>query len=242
MQARRVNPPETGSDRLIQGVLRGARFLRGAAAAQLGALAQQCWSREFKRGETILSKDARLPGVFAVAVGTVKLSLRRLPGEERVVRLVQAGQTFGESSALLGRPARIEASAIADCKLVVIPAAAIFSLIERDPRCAREMVLALAERSAELLAELESSSMRGGVQRLAAYLDSLVHLAEGGGQCVARLPASKTVVAARLGMKKETLSRLLRSLAEQRLIEVAQREITILDRLRLAELGSLASS
>ena len=241
MQARRSNPAETWEQRLIQGVLKGTKLLRGVAAAQLAALARQCSSREFKRGATILAKGARFPGVFAVAVGTVKLSLRGLPGEERVIRLVQAGQTFGEPSALLDRPARFEASAITDCKLAVIPAPAIFSLIERDPRCAREIVLALAERSAELLAEIESSSMRGGLQRLAAYLDSLVQPAETNGHCVAHLPASKTVVAARLGMKKETLSRLLRDLAEQRLIEIAQREILILDRVRLAELGSLAT-
>ncbi|HXJ08105.1 MAG TPA: cyclic nucleotide-binding domain-containing protein, partial [Burkholderiales bacterium] len=109
VQARRSNRRETWDEHLIQGVLKGTKLLRGAAAAQLATLAAQCWSREFRRGETILSKEARLPGVFAVAVGTVKLSLRRLPGEERVVRLVQPGQTFGEASALLNRPARIEA-------------------------------------------------------------------------------------------------------------------------------------
>ena len=44
------------------------------------------------------------------------------------------------------------------------------------------------------------------------------------------LPVSKTVVAAQLGMKKETLSRLLRQLALDGVIEVARREISILDR------------
>ena len=44
---------------------------------------------------------------------------------------------------------------------------------------------------------------------------------------------SKTLVAARLGMKKETLSRLLRRLAADGLIEVSRREIAILDRAAL---------
>jgi CRP-like cAMP-binding protein len=52
-----------------------------------------------------------------------------------------------------------------------------------------------------------------------------------------RLPVSKTLVAARLGITKETLSRLLRSLAERRLIEVSQREIAILDREALSEMA-----
>jgi CRP-like cAMP-binding protein len=45
---------------------------------------------------------------------------------------------------------------------------------------------------------------------------------------------SKTVVAALVGVKKETLSRLLRDLSERRLIEVSRRDITILDREQLA--------
>jgi len=239
MQAMRTKPRD---ERLIQGVLGATRLFRGAAPAQIAALAQQCRTQEAKRGEVLVPKGTRLPGLFAVALGTIKLALRQGPGEERVVRLVQAGQCFGEPSALLGRAVPFEASAVTDCKLVVIPAAAIFALIERDPRCAREMLLALAERSAELLAELESSSMRRGAQRLAAYLDSLVQPAEGGSQCVVRLPATKTMVASRLGMKKETLSRMLRSFVDQGLIEVAQREISILDRARLGALGAAAAA
>lgn len=234
----RPAPREFWNEHLIVGVLRTTRFLRGAAPAQIAAVARQCRTLEFRRGDCVVSKGARLQGVFAVALGTLKLSLRGQAGEERVVRLVQAGQTFGEPSALLGRAATLEAIATTDGKLIVIPTAALFALIDRDPRCGRELLLALAERSTELLAELESSTMRPGAQRLARYLESLVRPSEGNGHCVARLPATKTVVAARLGMKKETLSRLLRSFSEQGLIEVAQREIRILDRSRLGELAA----
>jgi CRP-like cAMP-binding protein len=240
MQAPRNTTREPWDERLIQGVLKTTRFFRGAAPMQVATLARQCWSMEVKRGQPIASKDARLPGVFAIVHGTAKLSLRQGPGEERVVRLVQAGETFGEASALLGRTARISASAVTDCKLVVIPSAAIFGLIERDPRSARELVLSLAERTLDLLAELESSSMRGGAQRLALFLGSLAQPVEGNGGCVARLPGTKTLIASRLGMKKETLSRLLRSFSQSGLIEVAQREISILDRDRLAELAAPA--
>ena len=49
-----------------------------------------------------------------------------------------------------------------------------------------------------------------------------------------RLPATKTTVAARLGVKKETLSRMLRQLAAGGVVQVAGREIAILDRAALA--------
>ena len=50
------------------------------------------------------------------------------------------------------------------------------------------------------------------------------------GACVARLAMSKTLLAARLGIKKETLSRLLRELADEGIVGVSGREIAVRDR------------
>lgn len=239
MQAPRTAAKNPWDEKLILGVLRATRLLGAAPPSQLATLATQCWSLKVKRGDPIAGRAARPPGAFAVALGTVKLALIRGEGGERVTRLVQAAETFGESSALLGRPLLVEASAVTDCKLIVVPAAAIFALIERDPRCARELALALAERNLELLVELESSSMQKGAQRLACYLGSLAQPRDGAARWVVRLPVAKTVVASRLGMKKETLSRLLRTFVQRGLIDVTQRDIGILDRARLEEVASL---
>jgi len=54
---------------------------------------------------------------------------------------------------------------------------------------------------------------------------------------VVRLPATKTVIAARLGVTKETFSRLLRELGAMGLIQVRKREITLLDASRLGEVA-----
>lgn len=218
--------------RLIEGVLANSDVFRGVAATHLAALARQCSTIHARPAEVIAAAGARLPGAFAVAYGTVKLAFRANGGEERVFRLVQAGQTFGEPSALLGRPSPYEARALAESKVVVIPAAAIFAAIERDPRGARQLALTLAERNVSLLAEVEASSMLSSAQRLARYLATLA-----GTEAEAHLPTSKTVIAARLGMKKETLSRLLRAFAERGVIDMTRRDITILDRERLAELA-----
>jgi len=233
MDARKTIPRQSWDRRLILGVLENTELLRGIAPAQAAALAAQCWALEGKRSQQIVTKGARLPGVFAVAYGTVKLALRQR--QERVMRLVQAGETFGEATALLGRAASFEAFAVSACKLIVIPPAAIFALIDRDPRGARQVVYTLAGRVLDLVAEVESSSMRRGAQRLAQYLGALAEPADEGGACKIRLPVPKSVIASRLDMKKETLSRLLRDLAGQGLIAVDGASITLLDRARLEQ-------
>jgi CRP-like cAMP-binding protein len=222
--------------RLIQGLVPRLRIFRGVQPASLGPLMKQCWVLSVARGMNVVPRGARLPGVFAVAYGSVKLSLRGLDAEERVVALVSAGQTFGEANALLGRAPRSDAIALADTKLVVVPSAALLSLMDREPRFARALVFVLAERTLDLLAEVESATQRGA-HRLATYLGALAESSGGSGaDCTVRLPVSKTLVAARLGVKKETFSRLLRDLAGRGLIAVERREVRILDRGRLAAL------
>ena len=221
--------------RLIQGLVPRLRIFWGVPPPSLGPLIRHCWVLAVPRGTKVVQRGAHLPGVFALAYGSLKLSLRGDDAEERVVSLVSAGHTFGEAKALLGRTARNDAIALADSKLVVIPSAAILNLVDREPRFARALVFVLAERTVDLLAEVESATQRGA-QRLASSSAALPE-SNGNGNgtdCTVRLPVSKTLVAARLGVKKETLSRLLRSLETRGLIAVERREVRILDRTGLA--------
>jgi CRP-like cAMP-binding protein len=214
--------------RLIAGVLANLPMFCLVAPAELQAVALRCIAIGLQRDALIAATGTRLPGVYAVAYGSVKLALRNGGPAARLLRLVSARQTFGEAAALLGKPTPYEASALTESKVVVIPTAALLALIDRDPRFARALVTALAERKLEVYREMHSAMLLTGAQRLAAALDEIA-----GNDTVARLPFSKTVLAAKLGLKKETLSRLLRQFAADGLIRVERREIAILDRERL---------
>ena len=243
-----MNAPATlaspRDQRLMEGVIRHLPLFSGLDAPQLAALGKHCWVIHAARGETIARRGARLAGVFAVAYGTVKLALRGPDGEERVLRVVSAGQSFGEPHALLGRVSDYDALALAECKVVVMPSQTILELAERNPRIARNLMMLLAQRWVDLLAAFQAATMRRGAQRLASYLEALAGSKGNGngtngnatpGRLVVALPVSKTMVAGQLGVKKETLSRLLRQFETRGLIEVSRREIAILDRQGLVD-------
>ncbi len=220
--------------RLAEGVLANLPLFRDTAQRQIAELAARARTVRYRRGAVVCPQGECSPGLHAVAFGQVKLAFRGGDEEERVMRIVAPAETFGLAVSVLGRPSPYEAVTLDDSLVVIVPSAAILGLVENDPRFARTVIQALAERTMMLLAEVEAGALRRGVQRLASYLDSLAATGGGNGSCTVRLPTTKTVVASRLGVKKETLSRLLRELAEKRLISVEQREIAILDRLRLA--------
>lgn len=231
---KRQMTPRFRQKQFVEGVLGNTGLFAGVRFDDLLALARQSWIVGARRGDTLLRSGEPVPGVFVVGYGQAKLALRAPLTRERILRIVAAGQSFGAAAMLLGRASRYEASALMDAQLVVVPAAAICALMDRDPRFARGLARILAERVLELCDEVEAVSLQSGGQRLASYLGSLAQPVPGNGAWSARLPVSKTLVAARLGMKKETLSRLLRRLAAEGLIEVSRREIVIPDRDALA--------
>lgn len=205
--------------------------------AHAAILSEHCKLLTARRGEVILRRGATLPGVLVLSSGTVKLSLRSAEGEERVLRIVAAGDAFGEPTAMLGKPCLYDAIALTDTKLCSVPVPAILALVARDRRFARFLVLALSLRSYHVLNELAAATTQRGAQRLAGYLESL-QKGNGTRGTTVQLPVSKTVVAALLGMKKETLSRLLRQFTSEGMIGMTRREIAILDPQRLAECAS----
>jgi CRP-like cAMP-binding protein len=146
------------------------------------------------------------------------------------MRLVGAGETFGEAALFLEQPLPVEVRAIADSALLVVPAQPLLNLFDSDPRFARGLLASVCQRLHTMVADFEAATAHGARERLAAYLGSL-------GGDTAQLPAPKGVIASRLGMTKETLSRLLRAFMQEGLIAVANREVRLLDRGRLAEVA-----
>ena len=227
-----------GDPRLIEGIVANLPLFRDVARAQVAVIAAQARIEYCRRGTLIARRGERLPGVIGVAYGLAKLVLPRRKGEEKVLRFVGANETFGEAVALLGRPCSLDVVALADTMLAVIPFRPLQLLQERDVTFAGNLARTLAEGQIRLVGEIDASTGRSSAQRLAAYLESLAHPVNGAEACAVQLPVSKTVLAARLGITKETMSRLLRELKDQGLIVMQRGNITILDRPRLAGIAN----
>lgn len=192
-------------------------------------MARHARAYELARGEAFVRRGELLPGLCTLVSGALKRVVSLPQRGERVLGLIGGACTFAEALALRRRPSSFDVVALVEARVVALQLPAIEALEVAVPCFARNLVQLLADRALELQAELESGLLQRAPQRLASYLCSLARPAEDGAWRVS-LPVSKTVVAAMLGIKKETLSRLLRDLVERRLIAVSRREILILDR------------
>lgn len=206
-------------------------MFRHMSAATLAALGRQSRTLQVPRGGIIARRSERAPGLMAVVYGLATLSLKS-GKRENILRLLGPGDTFAEAALFLDKPMPVDATALIDTLVVVVPAAPLLALIESDGAFALGMLESMSQRLLELVTDFEATTQHCAIMRVAAYLESLA--APGIEPVRTSLPASKTVVAARLGVTKETLSRLLRQLGDQSIIRLVRRDIILLDRSRLS--------
>ncbi len=196
--------------------------------AELDALATNVVLVKLSRKMLLISKEQCLNEIYALIEGTMKLYLLSGNGQQRVVRLLQAGDCFGEELLINQRPSPVYVEALSACRVLAIPAPDLLDLLARDKRVALAMVQILSSRVLKLTDDLQGCCLQSALQRIVQYLFELKsrdHSAENR----VELPASKVVIASLLNLTPETLSRWLHHLSENGLIRIDRREIHLLD-------------
>lgn len=135
---------------------------------------------------------------------------------ETTVGVIGAGQSFIVAAVLLDRIYLKSARAIFPSRLLLIPADAVRQGFAEDATLARHLAIELALAYRGVVKELKNQKLRSNLERLANWL--LVRDAETGGQGRFALPFDKKVLAARLGMAPEVLSRSFAALVPYRVM------------------------
>lgn len=182
------------------------------------------------RGESIHRPGDEVSHLLVVHRGRVRISHVAPNGHEQLIRVLEPGDSVGEAAFVTGSRPEDHASALTDVELCSFDHRDLGALVARYPDIALRMLRALTKRleaTERMLADVTSSDVEA---RLAGYLlDLPARSGQGGTGLEVRLPLAKKDVASLLGTTPETLSRKLTTFAEQGLIAVSGRAITVLD-------------
>ncbi|MCP5159387.1 MAG: Crp/Fnr family transcriptional regulator [Gammaproteobacteria bacterium] len=203
--------------------------LRESEIANLAASAREI---RLSKGQILFQKGILLDGFYITVYGQIKLAFSSPQGNEKVVSIVGSGQSFGEAVMFMERPSPVLAQALEDSRLLYVAKQSLFAAIDRDSAFARRMLAGLSMRLHSLIEDVENYSLRSSTQRLIEFLLQLTGASESG-SIELKLPASKHVIASRLNLTPETLSRVLHNLSECNLITVKGRYILVQDVARL---------
>ncbi|NOD84947.1 Crp/Fnr family transcriptional regulator [Ruegeria sp. HKCCD6119] len=186
-------------------IARQSLLLRSLPDQHVDTLLRQAIWRQYDRGETIFLQEEEAKAVHVVLAGWVKLFRISPTGAEAVVSVFTRGESFGEAVALRNVPYPVSAEAVSACEVMHIPSPVLLSLMKEDPEIGVSILAATFTHLHALVAQLEQLKAQTGAQRVAEFLLNLCDRESG--RCEVELPYDKMLIAGRLGMKPESLSR-----------------------------------
>ncbi len=199
----------------------------GFGRAGVDALARHCPERNVGAGECLFQEGMPLTDVFVVRRGLIGLG-SRAQGRRITFLLLRPGDIVGDVAALLGGVALFDAFAVTEAKVVVVPAAGFLEALDLRSPFSRQWAVGLGERVSALQARLEE--VLGGDLR--SQIASLLHHELEGGARVVSL--TQQTIADLLGVPRTSVTRTLRGLQRQRIVDVGYGHIAILDPAALA--------
>lgn len=194
-QASAMEPPK----------LRDAPLFSEIDEATLSRLSLDAKVESFEDGEPIFRQGDAIANFFVVLRGYVKLIRVAASGDETLIGLCADGQTVGEPPTRADEVHNLSAEAVGPAMVLKLPATRFARLLKESPALCAAVMQDAKERIAWLVGEIDSLKGQNADQRLARFILSLCPAGEE--QCRFRLPYDKRLIAARLGVKQETLSR-----------------------------------
>ncbi len=189
-------------------------------------LMQRSATRSYQRGEMIFLQGDLASMVHIVIEGWVKLFRISPNGAEAVVGVFTRGRSFGEAAAFRGDVYPVAAEAVTDCKLLQVRAQFILELMKSRPEVCIAMLASTYRHLQALVSQVEQLKAQTGAQRVAEFLLDLCPVQDGA--CTVTLPYDKILIAGRLGMQPESLSRAFARLREEGVV-VKQNHAAIAD-------------
>ncbi len=220
-------------------ILKKSLLFSGLNEENLAEVSSIATKRSYAKGEVLFTEGEPASGFFLVASGHVKLSKISSDGKEKVLHFAHPTETFAEAAFFGDGGYPAEARALEKVEALYFPRDAFMGLLERNPRFALNLIVALSLSVRRFARQIEELTFAEVPSRLAAYLVDLAAKKSTTyqGTTYLDLEIKKGELASHLSTVSETLSRALRKLKEEGVIEVKGSRVVIRNMARLKEIA-----
>ncbi|MCP4901695.1 MAG: Crp/Fnr family transcriptional regulator [bacterium] len=206
------------------------RFLTESARERVIAAG---FARSLSKNEALFHEGDPALAMYAVVEGQIKLVRYTPRGKELLLHVVHPGQTFAEAAMFGEGTYPANAVAVAKSRLWCWPQDKLRDMARAEPDLGLAMAGSVALWTRRLALKLELLTQRRVEERLAIYLLSRVGDLELVPGTVVALKEARNLIAAQCGTAPEVLSRTLKRMEEDGVIEASPNTVRILNPKRL---------
>lgn len=181
--------------------------------------------RIYEKGELILSPDDS-PKLVIVAQGNMKAYQLSNTGREQLLRVVEPGSYEGESLLLGAKCENLFCEALQKTTVCVLQQEDFRKLLIEYPDLNLKLLAINAEKTKRLEEQINFLMMEKVEERLVTYLLDLYKVTN---ETNVQIPMKMKELAGFLGTTPETLSRKLRKLKDENLIQYKRNNVELLD-------------
>ncbi len=213
--------------------MRQLTLFRDCREETFEALLRAAYLQRFPRGVVLIQENERADFLYVLVEGLVEMFASH-DGRETTVGFVHPMGTFILAAVLKDEMYLQSARTLESSRVLLIPAESVRDAMRQDGAFMSAVVSELATCYRNLVKELKNQKLRTALERLANWLIRADRLQ--GGRGVVEICVEKRVLASRLGMTPENLSRGFASLSSYG-VEVAGSTVRLHD---VAELTKFA--
>ena len=204
-------------------------FFRGVGDLDFERFDRRCAWRRFDDGEVVVDFEDESSDVYFIISGEVRVLIRTAAGKEIILAEMRAGQFFGELSAIDGTKRSANVTALTRSELCIMPAGVFRDVIFASPVTCERILRLLTGRVRELNARLAEHSIFDLKHRLYSELLRMANPRPGKpNEKVVTPPPFHHVLAARIGCRREQVTRELSTLSHEGLIEKTRGALVLL--------------
>lgn len=186
-------------------IVRAAPIFSGLPQPAFEELLIGATVKSVSRGEILFVQGDPVNYFFVMLEGWVKVYRMTPSGGEVVVAIFTRGQSFAEAAAFVGGRFPASGEAVTEGRLLCVQSGNLLRLIRENADIGLAMLASTSMHLHMLVQQIEQLKAHSGAQRVAEFLSSLCMVQDGA--CRLGLPYDKTLIAGRLGMQPESLSR-----------------------------------
>lgn len=212
-------------------------LFRGVSAENLKLLASRAIYKKFKSGELVIGETDQIRAFYVVIAGQLKLYKSSAEGREQTLSLLGTGDPFGLCTAFATDFFPASAMAIEESAVLIIPGELMETIAKKESTLLLNIIQILSQRLKDSMMLIESLALKEIPERLSAFLLHALSKDAGEIKNKLELTISHRELSKILGATPEALSRSLRKMSNDKILEVDGRVISILNRKAVEKLA-----
>lgn len=193
---------------------------------QLDRVCQSSQIQQLADGQLLFNQSDKVTSFYMVLHGKIKLFRMSPDGQEKIIEIVRPGEVFAEALMFTNQSDYPVSSAALSETIVISINAKNFQEMLWDSTGTCLLLLGdMSLRLRKLIKEIDTLTLHSGTCRVASYL--IQEVSEDKKEF--ELDMAKNIIAARLSIKPETFSRIIKSLSNQGILSINGNSVVVHD-------------